>query len=93
MTNDYRAELEDALAHAERAWLRHTQILDRIPETQELHGFGSGWLARDDYAHHARWCISSLRELRAHLCGEPRPDWVHGPRTKSTRAGRPRTGR
>jgi hypothetical protein len=79
MTNDRRVELQTALDRAEVLWQRHTQVLDRLPETQELHGFGSGWLARDDYAHNARWCISSLAELRAHLDGEPRPDWVHEP--------------
>ncbi len=73
MTNDRRAALEVALDRAEVLWQRHTQILDRLPETQELHGFGSGWLARDEYAHHARWCEASRARLLAHLDGAPPP--------------------
>jgi hypothetical protein len=70
-----RAEL---FAQAEQTWRRYAGILDSWPEG-ELHGRGSSWSPRDEYAHHARWLDQSWAILRARVEGTPKPPGADEP--------------
>src|SRR5688572_3908786 len=68
------ATRQELVVAADAAWDRFNGILDAQPE-RELHGRGSNWTAREEYAHHARWLDRSLASIRSRVEGiSPPPD-------------------
>lgn len=67
------AAAEDLLAAANARWARHTAALVVRPDVP-LHGAGSTWSARDEYAHPARWLAVAGARVRASRDGRRPPD-------------------
>jgi hypothetical protein len=66
------ATRDELYAASDAAWARLQGILDGAGGA-EIHGRGSNWTARDEYAHHARWLDRSLGWLRSRLDGVAPP--------------------
>jgi hypothetical protein len=75
-TREPFASREALFAAADATWARFQGIIDARPDA-ELHGHGSNWTARDEYAHHARWLDRSLAQIRARAEGISPPPEEH----------------